>query len=182
MEEFSINTPEQFQQLYGRYYKVMMLYALKMTDDREAAEDLVQNVFLGLWENRETFHEESPVRSYLYLTIRRRIIDQMRHAKVEGKYKSYVLKGAGDMLEVQDDEEIFTNEVYCRLFDAINELPPRQRELFLLYMQGKKNAEIAQVMNITEETIRVQKKRAIKTLRKKMGDKNDLFLLFLLSI
>lgn len=180
MKEFSINTPEQFQQLYGRYYKVMMLYALKMTDDRDAAEDLVQNVFLSFWENRATFHEESSVRSYLYLTVRRRIIDQVRHAKVEGKYKSYVLKGAGDMLEVQDDEEVFTNEVYRRLFDAINELPPRQRELFLLYMQGKKNAEIAQVMNITEETIRVQKKRALKTLRKKMGDKGDLLLLFLL--
>ncbi|HBF06268.1 MAG TPA: RNA polymerase sigma-70 factor [Prevotella sp.] len=180
MKEFSINTPEQFQQLYGRYYKVMMLYALKMTDDQDAAEDLVQNVFLTLWENRETFHEEASVRSYLYLTIRRRVIDQARHAKVEGKYKSYVLKGAGDMLMAEEDDEIFTNEVYHRLFDAINELPPRQRELFLLYMQGKKNAEIAQAMNITEETIRVQKKRALKTLRKKMGDRSDLLLLWLL--
>ncbi len=181
MKEFSINTPEQFQQLYGRYYKVMMLYALKMTDDQDAAEDLVQNVFLTLWESREAFHEEASARSYLYLTIRHRIIDQVRHAKVEGKYKNYVLKGAGDMLAAEEDEEVFTYEVYRRLFDAINELPPRQRELFLLYMQGKKNAEIAQVMNITEETIRVQRKRALKTLRKKMGDKDDLllFLLFL---
>ncbi len=158
----------------------MMLYALKMTDDRAAAEDVVQNVFLGLWENRDTFHEEASVRSYLYLTIHRRIIDQARHAKVEGRYKSYVLKEAGDMLAVQDDEEVFTSEVYRRLFDAIDELPRRQRELFLLYMQGKKNAEIAQVMNITEETIRVQKKRALKTLRQKMGDKGDLLLLLLL--
>lgn len=180
MIEFSINTPEQFKQLYGRYYKVMMLYALKMTVDRDAAEDLVQSVFLALWENRATFHDEASVHSYLYLTIRRRIIDQARHAKVEGKYRNYVLKGADDMLTAEEDEEVFTNEVYRRLFDAINELPPRQRELFLLYMQGKKNAEIAQVMNITEETIRVQKKRALKTLRKKMGDAGDLFLLLLL--
>lgn len=180
MREFSIRTPEQFQQLYGRYYKVMMLYALKNTADRQAAEDLVQNVFLSLWENRDSFREEASVRSYLYLTIRRRVIDQMRHAKVEGKYKNYVLKESGDMLAVEDDEDVFTNEVYRRLFDAINELPHRQRELFLLYMQGKKNAEIAQVMNITEETIRVQKKRALKTLRKKMGDAGDLFLLLLL--
>ncbi len=180
MKGFSIDTPEQFRQLYGRYYKVMMLYALKMTDDRDAAEDLVQNVFLALWESRETFHDEASVNSFLYLTIRRRIIDQVRHAKVEGKYKNYLLKGAGDMLTAEEDEEVFTNEVYRRLFEAINELPPRQRELFLLYMQGKKNAEIAQVMNITEETIRVQKKRALKTLRKKMDDTGDLFLLLLL--
>lgn len=180
MNEFSINTPEQFQQLYGRYYKVMMLYALKMTDDRDAAEDLVQSVFLALWENRETFNDEAAVRSYLYLTVRRRIIDQVRHARVEGKYKNFVLKGAGDVSTAEEDEEVFTNEVYRRLFDAINELPPRQRELFLLYMQGKKNAEIAQVMNITVETIRVQKKRALKTLREKMNDTVELFLLLLL--
>lgn len=180
MREFSINTPEQFQLLYGRYYKVLMLYALKTTDDRETAEDLVQNVFLSLWENRETFHDEASVRSYLYLTVRRRIIDQSRHAKVEGKYKSFVLNEADHLQVAEDDEEVFTQEVYRRLFDAINELPPRQRELFLLYMQGKKNAEIAQAMHITEETIRVQKKRALKTLRQKMGDKDDLLLLLLL--
>ncbi len=180
MREFSINTPEQFQLLYGRYYKVLMLYAFKMTDDRDAAEDIVQNVFLGLWEKRETFHDEESVRSYLYLTVRCRVIDQVRRAKVEGKYKSYAQKEAAEMLDAQAEEDVFTHEVYRRLFDAINELPPRQRELFLLYMQGKKNAEIAQVMDITEETIRAHKKRALKTLRQKMGGKDDLLLLLLL--
>lgn len=158
----------------------MVLYALKNTVDQETAEDLVQNVFLSLWEKRDEFHEEASVRSYLYLTIRRRVIDQLRHSKVECRYKKYVLKGTDDMLTIEDDEDVFTNEVYRRLFDSINELPPRQRELFLLYMQGKKNAEIAQMMNVTEETIRVQKKRALKTLREKMGDKDNLLLLLLL--
>lgn len=177
---FCINTSEQFQQLYSRYYKVLMLYALKMTEDRETAEDLVQNVFLGLWENRETFQNEASVRSYLYLTVRRRLIDSVRHAKVEDKYRDLIQNETDCQQMMQEEDEMFTNEVYRRLFEAINELPPRQRELFLLYMQGKKNAEIAQVMNITAETIRVQKKRALKTLRKKLEDSTDLLLLFIL--
>ena len=58
MESFSINNTESFRQLYSRYYKALMLYAMKMTEDEETAEDIVQNVFLHLWENREIFDDE----------------------------------------------------------------------------------------------------------------------------
>lgn len=179
MESFSINNTESFRQLYSRYYKALMLYAMKMTEDEETAEDLVQNVFLHLWENRDVFDDENMVRNFLYLSVRRRAIDHARHVKVEGKYKEYAL-GSDEATEAAwEDSEAFKSEIYRRLMEAINELPPRQREIFLHYMQGKKNREIAQMMNISEETIRVQRKRALKTLRKKVGDKYIIFLLFL---
>lgn len=76
MESFSINNTESFRQLYSRYYKALMLYAMKMTEDEETAEDIVQNVFLHLWENREIFDDENVVRNFLYLSVRRRAIDQ----------------------------------------------------------------------------------------------------------
>ena len=160
----------------------MMLYALRMVTDREMAEDMVQNAFMRLWENRETFEKESDVRSFLYLNIRHRIVDHVRHTKVKGKYKELVKNESNGTMLIEEDEEEFANEIYIRLFDAINELPPRQRELFLLYMQGKKNAEIAQVMHITEETIRVQKKRALKTLREKLGDREEILLMLFLLV
>ena len=84
MESFSINNTESFRQLYSRYYKALMLYAMKMTEDEETAEDIVQNVFLHLWENREIFDDENVVRNFLYLSVRRRAIDHARHVKVEG--------------------------------------------------------------------------------------------------
>lgn len=158
-----------------------MLYAHNIVDDADMAEDLVQNAFLSLWENRDDFEQETTVRSFLYLSVRRRAIDHLRHAKVEGKYRLSVQSESKDMeLAIDEDEDILDNEVYHRLFEAINELPDRQRELFLFYMQGKKNGEIAKAMNIAEETVRVQKKRALKSLRKKMGNRGDLHLLLLL--
>lgn len=179
MESFSINNTESFRQLYSRYDKALMLYAMKMTEDEETAEDIVQNVFLHLWENREIFDDENVVRNFLYLSVRRRAIDHARHVKVEGKYKEYALGNDEATEAAWEDSEAFKSEIYRRLMEAINELPPRQREIFLHYMQGKKNTEIAQMMNISEETIRVQRKRALKTLRKKVGDKYIIFLLFL---
>lgn len=97
----------------------------------------------------------------------------------KGNYKEYALGNDEATEAAWEDSEAFKSEIYRRLMEAINELPPRQREIFLHYMQGKKNTEIAQMMNISEETIRVQRKRALKTLRKKVGDKYIIFLLFL---
>lgn len=158
-----------------------MLYAQKMTNDTKTAEDIVQNTFLSLWENRNSFEDEKTVCSFLYLSVRRRAIDNARHLKVEGKYKEYVLGAAYCSEEDTADRQAWENEIYRRLFEAINELPPRQREIFTLYMKGKKNAEIAKAMTITEETIRVQKRRALKTLKKKIGERDFVFL-FLLTI
>lgn len=179
MERLLLDTADQFHLLYSRYYKALMLYALKMTNDTKTAEDIVQNAFLSLWETRESFVDEKGVCSFLYLSVRHRAIDNARHLKVEGKYKEYVLGAADCKEEDTADRQAWENEIYRRLFDAINELPPRQREIFTLYMKGKKNTEIAKAMCITEETIRVQKRRALKTLQKKIGERDFLFLLLL---
>lgn len=181
MDRFRIDTHGDFQKLYRKYYKALMLYALKMTHDEETAEDIVQNAFLKLWEKRIDMENEAMVRSFLYLSVRQRSIDRFRRTQVEDKYRKYVL-GASDGVEKEwDDEEIFSNELYRRLFKAIDELPPRQREIFLAYMEGKSNADIAEAMHIKVDTIRVQKKRALKTLRGKIS-REELILLLLLTI
>lgn len=88
MESFSINNTESFRQLYSRYYKALMLYAMKMTEDEETAEDIVQNVFLHLWENREIFDDENVVRNFLYLSVRRRAIDPPDTSRWKGNTRS----------------------------------------------------------------------------------------------
>lgn len=70
----------------------------------------------------------------------------------------------------RDDSEAFNKEeIYRQLFLAIDELPPRQREVFLLCMEGKKNREIAEQLGISAETVKVQKRRAIDNLRGKLS-------------
>ena len=98
MDRFRIDTHEDFQKLYRKYYKALMLYALKMTHDEVTAEDIVQNAFLKLWEKRMDMENEAMVRSFLYLSIRQRSIDCFRRTQVEDKYRKYIL-GAGDAVE-----------------------------------------------------------------------------------
>lgn len=71
--------------------------------------------------------------------------------------------------EITEEEDTNEEEVYRLLFRAIDKLPARCREIFLLHMDGKKNEEIATVLGISIETVKTQKKRAIQSIKEQMG-------------
>lgn len=77
------------------------------------------------------------------------------------------------------EEQVFSEEVYRQLFLMIDQMPPRQREVFLMVMEGKKNREIAQALDMASETVRTNKKRAMAFLKKNL-DNETLALLFVL--
>lgn len=66
------------------------------------------------------------------------------------------------------EEPFFTEEVYRQLFEAINELPPQQRQIFLHNIEGKRIKDIAEIMGISVNTVKTQRQRGIKTLREKL--------------
>ena len=73
------------------------------------------------------------------------------------------------LVEITEEEDTNEEEVYRLLFRAIDKLPARCREIFLLHMDGKKNEEIATVLGISIETVKTQKKRAIQSIKEQMG-------------
>ena len=74
-----------------------------------------------------------------------------------------------NLKEEEDEYKVLEEELYERLFRIIDELPPRCREIFLLHLDGKKNEEIANQLNISLLTVKTQKKKAMSHLRKRMG-------------
>jgi len=74
------------------------------------------------------------------------------------------------------NRKIYEQEIYRQVFAAIEELPPRCKKVFEMHLQGKKNSEIASLLNLSIETVKTQKKRAMRHLRKRMG---SLFVLML---
>lgn len=166
-------TPEGFRKLYDACYESLAVYAVRMTANSEAAEDIVQSVFVDLWERGDEIDYNTDIRAFLYMSVRHRALDFIRHQKVKWRYAE-MLSGISEGTDnSDDDDEFFTAEVYQRLFNAIDELSPRQRDIFSMYMNGKKNHDIA------EETVRVHKLRAIHSLRKRLGA-NELLLMFTL--
>lgn len=174
-------TPEGFRELYDACYESLAVYAVRMTANSEAAEDIVQSVFVDLWERSDEIADDIDIRAFLYMSVRNRALDFIRHQKVKWRYAE-MLSGIPEGTDnPDDDDEFFTAEVYQRLFNAIDELSPRQREIFSMYMSGKKNHDIADAMGIAEETVRVHKLRAIHSLRKRLGA-NEMLLMFTLIV
>ncbi len=160
-----------FHQLYNSYYKALVNYAMQMLGTQDCAEDVVQNAFMQLWQQGRQSRGDNHIRAFLYNITRNAAIDRLRHDKIVQDYQeSYEINANGE------EESIFTEEVFRQLFEEIDRLPSRQREIFLLLMKGQKNREIAENLNIAEETVKKLRFRGMKTLRQRMNPKVYLML------
>lgn len=170
---------QSFRILYKEYYKILVTYGVQITGNRVAAEDHVQELFSTLYEQTPHFLNVYTLRSYLYNTIRNKSLMYLRHKQVENGYFQNILQCNPEYeIDNNGEEGLFKEEFYRHLSKAVDQLPARQRELFLFYMEGKKNREIAKIMNISIETVKTQKKRAIASVRTIMKKFPIRFILF----
>lgn len=166
-----------FEALFKVYFMPLILHAKGFVHDEKVAEDLVQDLFLNIWENRETFDFTGPVRAYLYRAVRNKCLNYLEHLKVENSYKTF-----NDLrikqLELYTDDFIekhvgllLEEELQNRLQRAIDSMPPRCRETYLLSREENlSNQEIAAKMGISKKAVERNMTRALKIIRKNIGD------------
>ena len=161
-----------FTQLFEYYYSSLAVYADHYLHDLEASEDIVQSVFVKLWENRSTIKAAS-IRFYLLNSVRNGCIDQLRKEETREKYiqrQIYQTKNTVDDFWAE-------SELEKMIETAISKLPSRCREIFLLSrFEGLKSKEIARKLQLSQRTVETQITNALKILRKEL--KGYLFQLF----
>ena len=170
-----------FRLLYKSYYKGLVCYAMRLIELSEPAEDIVQELFYNIWAKKMVFQSLVSFKTYLYNSVRNASLDYLKHKNIEGSYLQKMLEAHPVYRTGEEDEEgFFSEEVYRQLFETIDALPERCREVFLMYMEGKKNEEVATALHVSIETVKTQKKRAMSILRKKLGSYQFLLLQLLL--
>lgn len=160
---------EAYAEIYRRYHVLLYLYAYKKLNDKEAAKDLIQEIFLNLWNKRESYTITTDVASYLYRATRNRAFDIFAHKKVEQQY----LDSMQNFLDTDTsttDHLLRHNEITAIIEREIQQMPKGMREVFELsrkhYLSHK---EIAEQLDMSEEAVNKQIKRALKTLRVRLG-------------
>ena len=170
---------DTFRMLYKRYYKALTMYALNYVEDMTIAEDLVQDIFFSILEKKTSFVNTHTMHVYLYTGVRNRALNYRKHREVELRHFKAMSESDYDM---DNDETYVREDIYRQLFEAIDRLPSRQREIFVSVMEGKKNQEIAEALGISVFTVKVQRQRAMHTLRNKLTDNQWLLLMDILII
>lgn len=156
-----------FNQVFDQYAKRLYRFSLGYLKSAENAEEIVQEVFLKIWNNREELILQKSFDSYLFTIAKNGILNTIRKSKSEQAYLNYAkLYSGGNVLL---DQELDFKELDKAYQDAIAQLSPRRKEIFLLSReQSLSNAEIAKKMNISVKTVENQMTSALAEIRKNL--------------
>lgn len=156
-----------FKYLFERYFVPLCRFIRLYIPESKAAEDIVLDIFTHLWENRETWEIRISIRAYLFQSARNRALNSLRdHARFvpTGDFSSLESSETDDRLEMEELQQLIE--------EAISSLPPTCCDIFRQSrMQYLSNKEIAARLQITVKAVEAQITRALKQIRRYLGDK-----------
>lgn len=166
-----------YTQIFERYNELLLRHAYRLLENRSEAGDIVQDIFLIIWQKRENIVLNTALSAYLYRAVRNRIFDLISHKKVVARYAESI----GAFMEqgyTFIDDRIREKELAAIIEKEIAALPPKMREVFLLSRQEEYSyQEIAGQLNITHKTAKQQVYNAVKTLKLKLDPFLGVFML-----
>ncbi len=169
-ERIKKSDEKAFETLFRTYYPFLCQYATQLLREPSEAEEIVQELFVRLWERRKEINIETSVKNYLFRAVKNSCLNYLRHAKIKSNYipseeNFYV-----------DEEYDFQAELIKKIEESIASLPDKRREIFRLSRQeGLKYKEIAAKLNVSVKTVETQMGIAIKSLRQKLTNYLSLF-------
>ncbi len=166
-----------YTEIYERYNALLYIYAYKRLNDREEAKDVIHELFLHLWERRDSIELTSGLAAYLYTSVRNKILDLIKHKKVSERYiesfQNYI-----DASQYSTDSLLHYKEVSALIDKEIEALPYKMQQVFKLSrIDNYTRKEIATELNLSEETVKSHMHHALKILRIKLG--SLFFIIFL---
>jgi len=166
-----------FALIFHDWYGSLLHFCQQYIFDFEAARNIVQNVFLKLWERRDTLEENSSLKAYLYVMARNESISYLRHLKTEAGFHKNVRNFNADLelnleaINELDFGRIDLEQISSVIETVIASLPERCQEVFRMSRYEElKNREIAERLQISEKAVEANMTRAFKTLRDKLKD------------
>ena len=156
---------QAFAQIYNRYAESLAGFAASKLNNLDDARDIIHDLFVKLWENRDEVYITSNLKSYLFSIVRHRVIDKIRKNITREEYASMaqsLTAGSQDSA----DKQVEAKELQQRIEKSLNQLPPRVKEIYKLSRdEGLTNHEIAEKLNLSEQTVKNQLSAALKHLR-----------------
>jgi RNA polymerase sigma-70 factor (family 1) len=160
---------EAYSEIYRRYSGTLLIHANNKLSDQDDAQDLVQEIFCALWNNRTELQIRSTLAGYLYTAAQNRVIDRFAHQKIRTKYVASLQKflDAGNYIT---EETLRERELTALIDKEIAALPSKMRQVFEFSRKDNfSHREISGILNISEETVKKQVYNALKILKLRLS-------------
>lgn len=165
-------SPEIFDELFKQYSKPLFYYAAKFVED-EVARDVVQDVFVKLWDDQSIIVKQS-LNSLLFTMVRNNCLHHLEKQKVRSKYMEktkFKLQEEELRFYMEEKTSLIEQELETKLNEVLKGLPDRCRQIFMMSrFENKKNKEIAEELDITVKAVEKQITKALAIIRTEMKD------------
>jgi RNA polymerase sigma-70 factor (ECF subfamily) len=183
-ESFKKGEEAAFTYFYDKYFRRITSFSVQFIYDTDEAENLAQEAFINLWQNRENIDTLNGIQSFLYTYAKSKCLNLIRHNKVKDKFKNDLLNQKERELDIEilnsiQFDTLELTELERIINESINDLPSKTREVFIKKrFENKKNAEIAEEMQVTLKAVEAHMTKALKFLKIRLSD--YMFALFIL--
>jgi len=170
-----------FQKLYIKYASKLFSFSRKYLSSQDDAEEIVQEVFIRIWEKKDNIDENQSFSSYVIQAAKHRIFNGFRKKVNEQAYLDFLIH-TDESSRNYTELDVEYHEIKSKAEDAIKSMPPRRQEIFRLSREaGLKNKEIAEKLEISIKTVENQMGQALKYLRAELSEYQMIIFLVLLS-
>ena len=158
-----------YESLFKQYYAALVVFAGKYVHELDVAREIVQDLFVRLYEKRHNLSIDVSVKSYLYRSVYNSCMNHIHQRNIREKHIKTMAQEKEEVDYPEDDMN--TVDLQKKIFDNIEKLPAKCRQIFKMNrFEGLKNEEIAQTLNLSKRTVETQISKALKILRSKLSD------------
>lgn len=171
------NDERKIEDLFNKYYEPLCLYGYSISPiNKSIIEDCVQDAFIELWKNKKKINNP---KAFLYSCLKNKIISEHRHSKVVLEYFNYKhIIDKEQQYTLSQEDKIVESEINLLIVKSLDILPDKCKEIFKLFIKGMSYKDIAEKLDISVNTVKTQRARAIKIIKEEAPDLLLLFYLF----
>jgi RNA polymerase sigma-70 factor (ECF subfamily) len=187
VEKLKTDNETAFDYLFLAYYEKLCIYAYTVLKNKDTAEEIVQDVFVKLWEHHTELSIETSIKAYLFRTVHNQCINYFDHLKVQQKYSEESIRDNHEIVSPVSPDypvaNLLVQDLENRINQSIAQLPGQCQEVFLLvrYEDFSYN-QVAEKLGISVNTVKTQLKRAMSRLREEFKDYFPLLIIIFCSL
>lgn len=168
VEKIQSGDQRAFEKMFYAYYSKLCVFSNSHVKSLDVARDVVQEVFIKIWDNHEEFEIRHSLKGYLYQAVRNQSLNYIEKSKQKRRLGESLRKHE-ELMKEEHPEDLNTEELAQKVWRLVDELPERRRSIFILYRKhGLSYKEIAEVMEIKRKTVENQMGKSLQFLRNRL--------------